>query len=320
MKYLVRRRTVALLIALAALVSLTVVSAPSSAQNKGLMVIITPSAKNPFFKAEAVIANRTAKKLGYSTLVLSHDDDPNKQSQQIDLAISRKAKAIILDNAGADATIAAVRKAKNAGVPVFLIDREINARGLATAQLVSNNFQGATLGGQYFVKIMGAKGEYAELTGKASDTNAGVRSKGYHSVIDQFEDLKLVAKQTANWDQQQAFTVTQTILQAHPKIKGIISGNDTMALGAQAALKAARRTDIKVVGFDGSDDVVRSIRAKAIDATVLQPIATFSKLAVQLADKYIRTGKTGKPEKQSLPCYLITPANAKKVSNFELKK
>ena len=320
MKFIFRRTTVALVVALAALAALAVASSAISAQKKGLMVIITPSHKNPFFKAEAVIANRTAQRMGYSTLVLSHDDDPNKQSQQVDLAISRKAKAIILDNAGADATIAAVRKAKRAGVPVFLIDREINARGLAVSQLVSNNFQGATLGAQYFVKIMGGRGQYAELTGKASDTNAGVRSRGYHSVIDQFKGMRLVAKQTANWDQRQAFTVTQTILQAHPNIKGIIAGNDTMALGAQAALKAARKTNIKVVGFDGSDDVVRSIRARGIDATVLQPIATFSKLAVQQADRYVRTRKTGRPEKQSLPCYLITPANARKVSNFELRK
>jgi erythritol transport system substrate-binding protein len=322
MHHIVRRRTIALLATLAALAVVAAGASTGSAKPTAskLMVIITPSAKNPFFKAEAVIAARTAKQMGYSTLVLSHDDDPNKQSQQFDLAISRHAAAIILDNAGADATIAAVKKAKAAKIPVFLIDREINARGIATAQLVSNNFQGATLGGQYFVKLLGAKGAYAELTGKASDTNAGVRSKGYHSIIDQFKSMKLVAKQTANWDQQQAFNVTQTILQSHPEIKGIISGNDTMALGAQAALKAAKRTDVKVVGFDGSDDVVRSIRAGAIKATVLQPIATFSKLAVQQADKYIKTGKTGKPEKQSLPCYLITPANAAKTSNFELKK
>lgn len=318
----ISRWSIVLIAALAALATVAVGASTAPAKSVAtpkLMVIITPSAKNPFFKAEAVIAGREAKRLGYSTLVLSHDDDPNKQSQQFDLAISRKAAAIILDNAGADATIAAVRKAKAAKIPVFLIDREINARGIAKAQLVSNNFQGATLGGQYFVKIMGAKGAYAELTGKASDTNAGVRSKGYHSIIDQFKGMKLVAKQTANWDQAQAFTVTQTMLQANPEIKGIIAGNDTMALGAQAALKAAKRLDVKVVGFDGSDDVVRSIRAGGIEATVLQPVATFSKLAVQQADRYIRTGKTGKPEKQSLPCFLITPKNAAKTSGFELK-
>ena len=91
-----------------------------------------------------------------------------------------------------------------------------------------------------------------------------------------------------------------------------------MALGAEAALKAAKRTDVIVTGLDGSPDVVSSILAGGIEATVLQPIADFSKLAVDEADKYIKTGKTGKAEKQLLPCYLITKANAKKVHNFVL--
>ena len=108
-----------------------------------LIAIITPSHDNPFFKAEAVGAEQKAKELGYETLVLVHDDDANKQSQLIDTAIGRGAKAIILDNAGADASVAAVQKAKDAGIPSFLIDREINASGVAVSQIVSNNYQGA---------------------------------------------------------------------------------------------------------------------------------------------------------------------------------
>jgi erythritol transport system substrate-binding protein len=321
MKHTIRKKTIALLALVVASVGIAAVGATAVSATpaaKKLIVIITPSHTNPFFAAEAQIANKEATRLGYATLVLSHNDDPNLQSQQIDLAISRKAAAVVLDNAGADATIAAVGKANKAGIPVFLIDREINKSGLAKAQLVSNNFQGAVLGATYFAKLMGAKGDYAELTGKASDTNAGVRSKGYHSVIDSLKGMKLVAKQTANWDQSQAFNVTQTMLQGHPDIKGIISGNDTMALGAVAALKAANKSNIIVVGLDGSPDAVNSILQGGMKATVLQPIADFSKLAVDEADKYIKTGKTGKPEKQLLPCYLITKANAKKVHNFVL--
>ena len=156
-------------------------SAPmtASAADK-LMVIITPSHDNPFFKAEAIGAEARAKDLGYKTLVLVHNDDANKQNELFDTAIARKASAIVLDNAGADATVAAVKKAKDAGIPSFLIDREINATGVAVAQIVSNNYQGATLGAEEFVKVMGEKGDYAELVGKESDTNAGIRSKGYH--------------------------------------------------------------------------------------------------------------------------------------------
>ena len=117
---------------------------------KMLIAIITPSHDNPFFKAEAETAAARARELGYATSVNSHDDDAHKQDQLIDVAIANRAAAIILDNAGADASVAAVRKAKTAGIPSFLIDREINVNGVAVSQIVSNNYQGASLGAQEF--------------------------------------------------------------------------------------------------------------------------------------------------------------------------
>jgi erythritol transport system substrate-binding protein len=286
----------------------------------GLIAIITPPVENPFFGAEADAAAAKAKELGYQTSVASHDDDPNKQSELIDAAISRKAKAIILDNAGADATIGPVRKAKAAGIPVFLIDREINATGIATAQIVSNNSQGAQLGAQEFVKALGEKGKYVELVGKESDTNAGVRSKGYADVLSQYPGLKRVARQSANWDQQEAFTKMETILQRNRNIDGVIAGNDTMALGVVAALKSAGLTDkVKVVGFDGSPDVISAIKKDQVQATVLQPAALIADMAVQQADEYIKNGKASKPEKQSIDCELVNKANADQFGVFAKK-
>lgn len=80
----------------------------------------------------------------------------NKQNQLIETAIARKAKAIILDNAGSDATIGPLKKPKPR-VSAFLIDREINETGIAVSQIVSNNYQGAQLGAEKFVTLMGAK-------------------------------------------------------------------------------------------------------------------------------------------------------------------
>ena len=154
----------------------------------------------------------------------------------VESCISQKAAAIILDNAGADATVAAVQKAKDAGIPTFLVDREITKEGVAVAQIISNNYQGATLLAEDFAQLMGEKGDYVELTGKDTDTNAHVRSQGYHDVLDKLPGMKMVAQQTANWSQTEALTVMESILQANPNIKGVIAGNDTMALGAQAAL------------------------------------------------------------------------------------
>lgn len=286
-------------------------------QGKGeLIVIITPAHDNPFFKAEADAADAHARELGYTTLVLEHNDDAALQDQQFDTAIARKAAAIILDNAGADASIAAVKKAKDAGIPTFLIDREINSTGDALAQIVSDNYQGATLGAQQFVTLMGEAGTYVELLGKETDTNAGVRSQGYNDIISQYPDLVRVAQQSANWSQTEAFDLMQTIIQAHPDIKGVISGNDTMALGAEAALVAAGKSDVIVVGFDGSPDVIQSIKQGGIKATALQPAALLATTAVDQASVYIQTGVAPAQEKQSIPCELVTPENADEFGVF----
>lgn len=290
-----------------------------TASGKKLIAIITPSHDNPFFKAEAETAAARAKELGYETSVNSHDDDAHKQDQLIDVAIANKAAAIVLDNAGADATVAAIRKAKAAGIPAFLIDREINANGIAVSQIVSNNYQGAGLGAQEFVRLMGEKGAFIELVGRESDTNAAIRTRGYHDVLDKYDGLKQTGRQSANWSQTEAYQKVETMIQANRNIKGVIAGNDTMALGAAAALKNAGLEKVIVVGFDGSPDAIASIKAGAIKATVLQPAATISRLAVDQAHKYLTTGSTGAPEKQSIDCELVTPANADQYGLFGKK-
>lgn len=130
----------------------------------------------------------------------------------------------------------------------------------------------------------------------------------------------MVARQTANWSQTEAYTVMESILQANPGIKGVISGNDTMAMGAYAALEAAGRKDVIVVGFDGSNDVRDSIVKDGIKATVLQPAYEQAQLAVEQADKYIKTGSTGVEEKQLMDCILINKENAAQLETFALKQ
>jgi erythritol transport system substrate-binding protein len=285
-----------------------------------LIYIITPSHSNPFFKTEAEAAAAKAEELGYEVKVVSHDDDATKQAELFDTAISEKAAAIICDNAGSDATVAAVQKAKDNNIPTFLIDREINETGVAISQIVANNYQGAKGVAEVFVEAMGEKGKYAELLGKESDTNAGVRSSAFHEVIDQYPDMEMVAQQTANWDQTEAYSKMETILQSNPDITGVICGNDTMAMGAAAAIKAAGLTNVAIIGVDGSDDVRDEILAGNITATALQQAALISEMAVEQADAYLKNGTTGLDEKQLVDCIAITKENADKLSAFTYKE
>lgn len=282
-----------------------------------LVVVLVPSQDNPFFKAEADAAAARASELGYRVRVDAHDDDAYRQDNLIDSAIASNATILILDNAGTDASVSAVRRAVKAGILCFLIDRAINTTGLAKAQIQSDNDQGARLVAAEFARSLGNKGEYVELLGRESDTNARVRTKGFHTILDAIPGMKMVAAQSANWSQAEAFSKTETMLQAHAQIAGIIAGNDTMALGAIAAVKGAGLKGIKIVGFDGSPDAVAAIEAGELQATALQPAVLIARLAMDEADHMLKTGTTDKPEIQVIPCELVTKANAGEYRNFE---
>ncbi|MDR5904467.1 D-ribose ABC transporter substrate-binding protein [Franzmannia qiaohouensis] len=273
----------------------------ATAQDEGLISIIVNDASNPYWFTEGEVARTTAEELGYRANVSSHVGDTNTESNQVDTAITNQAKAIILDPANADGSIGAVRRAVDAGIPVFIVNAEINQQGLAKAQFVSNNAQGAALGAQQWIESIGDGARYVELKGAPSDNNAATRSNGYETVLSQYPDLTKVGEDVANWDRTQGYNRMQNMLQANPDIQGVISGNDEMALGAIAALKSADRLDDVVVGgFDGSPDAVDAVKAGDMAYTVLQPVAIFAEEAVRVADRYITTGETGLDSEKQL--------------------
>lgn len=280
----------------------------------GLISIIVTDPANPYWLTEGNVAKATAESMGYTANVAAHKGDTNVESQLIDTAITNKSAAIILDPANADGSIGAVQKAVDAGIPVILVNAEINKEGLAKAQLVSNNAQGAALGAQAWVEAMGEKGSFVELFGNPADNNAATRSNGYTTVISQYPDLVAAGKETANWDRTQGYQKMQSLLQASPDLTGVISGNDEMALGAIAALKeAGKLANVKVGGFDGSPDAVAAVAAGEMQYTVLQPVAVFAAEAIKQADAVIKTGATGAAsEKQLFDCQLITKDNVDK--------
>lgn len=294
---------------LAATASLPLTAAAASAE--GLISIIVNDPANPYWFTLGEVARATAEELGYTANVSAHRGDTNTESNLIDAAITNGARAIILDPANADGSVSVVRRATEAGIPVFLVNAEINESGIAVAQLVSNNAQGAALGAIKWQELVGDEAQYVEFFGNPADNNAATRSNGFTTVLSQFPGLVRIAKEVANWDRNQGFNRMQSIMQAHSQIDAVISGNDEMALGAIAALKEAGRLEGTIIGgFDGSPDAVDAIRAGEMAYTVLQPVAIFAREAVIQADYYINNGTPMvDEEKQLFDCLLITPEN-----------
>jgi ribose transport system substrate-binding protein len=192
------------------------------------------------------------------------------------------------------------------------MDREINSRDAAITQLLSDSFTGCVKLGQYFVRQMNKKGNYVEILGLVGDNNTWNRSKGFHSVVDEFPELKMVAQQSADFDRNKAMDVMETIMQANPDIDAVFCGNDAMALGAYQAVLAAGKADkVKIFGFDGSDDAINGIAQGKIAATVMQFPILMARTSADLADQYIK-GKRDFSTKTPVEVVLVTSENVSK--------
>jgi ribose transport system substrate-binding protein len=190
---------------------------------------------------------------------------------------------------------------------------------VAVAQMLSDNYSGCVKLGQYFVKQVGVNGKYAELLGIVGDNNTWNRSKGFHSVVDNYPGLKMVAQQSAEFDRAKALEVMESIFQANPDLNAVFCGNDAMAMGAYQALVAAgKERQVKVFGFDGADDVVKLIAEGKIVATGMQFPKLMARTAAEYADEYIQ-GKRDFQQKIPVKVDLVTKDNVSKYGDYGKK-
>jgi ribose transport system substrate-binding protein len=194
--------------------------------------IVISTLNNPWFVVLKDAAEQRVEELGHQAIVLDSQNDTDKETAHFENLIARGCRAILFNPTDADASIANVRKAKAAGVPVFCIDREINDNEAAASQILSDSYAGCVALGEYFVEVVGEEGQYVELLGLVGDNNTRNRSNGFHSVVDRYPDLKMVAQQSADFDRTKALDVMESILQQNPDIDAVFCGNDAMAMGA----------------------------------------------------------------------------------------
>ncbi len=284
------------------------------------VAVIVSTLNNPWFVVLAEAARDRAAELGCEVTIFDSQNDPAVESTHFDNVISSGYEAVLFNCTDASGSVANVRRAKEAGIPVFCMDREIMANDAATSQILSDNYSGCVALGQYFVEQVGETGAYVELLGIVADTNTWNRSKGFHSVVDRFPGLKMVAQQSAEFDRNKALEVLEAILQAHPDIDAVFCGNDAMAMGAyQALLAAGKAGEVKVFGFDGADDVVKAVAEGKITATVMQFPKVMARAAAENADRYIKGGRDF-PQRVPVAVELVTRDNVSKFGDHGRKE
>ena len=287
-----------------------------ASKGKKKIAVVISTLNNPWFVVLGNTAKERAEQLGYEATLFDSQNDTAKESDHFENIIAGGYAAILFNPTDADGSIANVKKAKEADLPTFCIDREINSNDVAATQILSDNYTGCVEMGQYFVKKMNKKGTYVELLGILGDNNTWNRSKGFHSVVDNYPELKMVSQQTAEFDRTKAMEVLESILQANPEIDAVFCGNDAMAMGAYQALVAAGKADkVMVFGFDGAKDVIDSIQDGKIVATGMQFPKKMARMAAEQADEYIK-GRRDFPQKVPVAVELVTQENIDKYTAY----
>lgn len=247
---------------------------------------------NPFFTVMLDGAQAKADELGVELLVGAASEQ-TKTEEQISIVqdmVSKGVKAICIAPIDSEALLPCLAEAQKAGVVVINLDNRLNADTAAELGMDPIPFVGvsdadsAYLAGKAICEAIGGEGEVAIIEGIQSADNAQQRKAGAERAFGEYEGIKIVASQTANWNAEEALNVVTNVLQANPNIKGIFCANDAMSFGAIQAIEAAGKTgEIVVTSIDAEDAAIENVKNGAALATVYNNQDTQAATALQLA-------------------------------------
>ena len=241
----------------------------------------------PFFVTLTEGARKAATENNVELVVVDAGDDAAKQTSDIEDLVSRNVGVLIVNPVDSDAVAPAVKSAMSQGIKVIAVDRGVNGVDV-DCQIASDNVAGARMATEYLMELVGEGAKVAELQGVPGASATIDRGAGFHQVADQ--SLQVAASQTANFNRAEGMTVMENILQSDGTIKGVFAHNDEMALGAVEAVAASGK-DIKIVGFDATDDAQKAVKDGKMAATVAQKPDKMGETAIGTAVK-IMAGET----------------------------
>lgn len=239
---------------------------------------------NPFFVQLRDGAQAQAAKLGAALTVTDAQNDASQQVNQVQNFTSQGMKAIIINPVDSNAAAPAVTLADRAGIPVIAADRGVT--GAQVAQTVaSDNVAGGKLAAEELAVQLGDKGQVIVLQGTPGTSASRDRGQGFEQGIKAFPNIKVVARQPADFDRTKGLDVMTNLLQSHPDVTGVFAENDEMALGAIKALGDRAGQQVKVVGFDGTPDGLTAIQNGTLAASIAQQPRLLGQQAVDAAVK-----------------------------------
>lgn len=220
--------------------------------------------EHPFYRDLKAAFTEECKVRGLEPIILSCNMDLPTQTTQVENFITQNVDAMVVCPAESAGIAGAVRKANDAGIPVFTADIAAQG-GNIVSHIASDNVAGGRLAGEYMAKLLNGKGDIA-IVNHPIVQSVQDRVKGFKEAIAKYPGIKIVDDQAAEGQRDKAVAVTENILQKHAKLDGIFAINDSTALGALAAIEQSGRKDVVMVGYDGDPEA----REKILSGTALK--------------------------------------------------
>jgi ribose transport system substrate-binding protein len=256
------------------------------------------ASNNPWRLAETASFKSEAEKRGWKLTITDANNDQAKQIQDIKGLIAQKPDALFIAPITEQLGNVVVDAAK-AGVPVFLVDRNVDNKVAVPGEhfvsvMTSDFVQEGKRAAWAMANATGGKAQIIELEGTTGSSPAIDRKKGFDEAIKACPDMKVVVSQDGDFNRDKGRQVTETLLQSNPNANAVYAHNDEMAIGAIAALKAAGKNpgkDVKLVSIDGEKDELTAVKNGELFASV-ECSPHFGPVAFDTMEKYAAGEKT----------------------------
>lgn len=280
---------------------------------KPVVALVMKSLANEFFITMAEGAeSHHADHADQYTLIVNGIKDENDVAGQVALVeqmVAQGVDAIVIAPADSKVLVTACKRAMDAGVVVVNIDNKFDDEILAQAGVRipfvgPDNHEGARMVGEYLAGHLEPGDPVAILEGRPTAFNAQQRRAGFEEAMNS-AGMEIVSVQSGEWEMDLANTVAAGILSAHPHVKALLCSNDSMALGALAAVQSAGRTgEVTVVGFDNISAIQQMLRDGRVLATADQHADQLAVFGIEYALAIL--GGEATPEDKQTPVDLIT--------------
>ncbi|EUB83174.1 MULTISPECIES: sugar ABC transporter substrate-binding protein [unclassified Pseudomonas] len=293
-------RLLAVAMLAAAAAALPVSSAFAESPEKPKVALVMKSLANEFFLTMEDGAKAYQKEHSADFDLISNgikdETDTAGQTRIVEQMILAKVNALVIAPSDSKAMVPVIKKAVDAGITVINIDNQLDpqivkSKNISVPFVGPDNRKGARLVGEYLAKQLKAGDQVGIIEGVSTTTNAQQRTAGFKDAMDAAQ-IKVVSLQSGDWEIDKGNKVAASILSEYPDVKALLAGNDSMAVGAVSAVRAAGKAGkVQVVGYDNINAIKPMLKDGRVLATADQFAAKQAVFGIETALKILKGEK-----------------------------